>query len=112
MEIYERIKYLRKVELKLSQDEFARRINISRSNLGNIENNNINLTNRVLSDICRAFCVNQEWILHGTEPVYDKSRSALIEQFNELLPQLTEENKLILYGYLQRLLDEQADQTK
>lgn len=107
MEIHERIKYLRKKELKLSQGEFAHRINISRSNLGNIETNKIKLTNRVLSDICRTFCINPEWITDGKEPMYDESRSVLIEKFYELLPLLTEENKMVLYGYLQRLLDEQ-----
>lgn len=41
----ERLKRLRKNELNLSQEAFAKQINLSRSNLGNIETKKINLRN-------------------------------------------------------------------
>ena len=44
MKTHERIKDLRKNILHLSQKDFAEQINISRSNLGNIETNKINMT--------------------------------------------------------------------
>ena len=65
MEIGERIRYLRKNILHLTQDEFAPRIRISRSNVGNIETGRIGATDRVIEDICSEFNVNMEWLESG-----------------------------------------------
>lgn len=98
--------------LKLSQNEFARQINISRSNLGNIEAHNVNLTERVLADICRTFHVNRIWITDGIEPIFDETYSAIREKLVKQYLELNEENQKYLYGYLQRLLDEQEKSKK
>lgn len=66
MEIYERIKFLRKQKLHMTQDEFSSQIRISRSNLGSIEIGRVNVTERVLDDICNAFNVDRNWLLNGT----------------------------------------------
>ena len=65
MEAYERIRRLRKKILNMTLEEFSSKINISRSNLGNIETGRIRLTERVILDICRAFGVRQDWISNG-----------------------------------------------
>ena len=103
----ERIKYLRKQLLKLNQLEFSRRINLSRSNLGNIEIGNINPTDRVIADICREFHIRREWIMDGEEPVFQNSVDPLDERISQLYAQLSLENKKYLYGYIQRLVEEQ-----
>lgn len=108
MENYERVKYLRKEILKLSQKDFAQRIHISRSNLGNIETNKINLTERVLADICRTFHVNQNWLRAGIQPVFEEASSSLDIRLLNLYAELTDDNKKYLQGYLQRLLEEQS----
>ena len=46
MEMYERIKYLRKECLHKTQAEFSKSIKISRSNLGSIEIGRINVTDQ------------------------------------------------------------------
>lgn len=107
METYERIKYLRKKVLNLSQDDFSKKINISRSNLGNIETGKINLTERVLSDICRAFQVKKDWITAGIEPIFEEGSNPLDTEILKLYASLTDENKKYLYGYIQRLFEEQ-----
>lgn len=56
-----RIKKLRKI-LNLTQEQFAKKIHVSRSNLGNIENGIINVTDRVVVDICESFNVNELWM--------------------------------------------------
>lgn len=66
MEIGERIRYLRKNILHLTQDEFAPRIRISRSNVGNIETGRIGTTDRVIEDICNEFGVSEEWLKTGS----------------------------------------------
>ncbi len=109
MEAYERIKYLRKNVLNLSQDDFSKKIHISRSNLGNIETGKINLTERVLSDICRAFHVKQDWIKVGEEPMFEGNSDPLDMEISRLYSSLTDDNKRYLYGYIQRLLEEQKN---
>ena len=107
LEAYERIKYLRKNVLDLNQDDFSKKINISRSNLGNIETGKINLTERVLSDICRTFQVKKDWITTGIEPIFEEGNNPLDAQILKLYSSLTDENKKYLYGYIQRLFEEQ-----
>lgn len=109
MEAYERVKYLRKEVLELSQESFSKKINISRSNLGNIETGKINLTERVLFDICRTFHVKQNWLLTGTEPIFEEDSNPLDIEISRLYSSLTDENKKYLYGYIQRLLEEQDE---
>lgn len=66
MNIGERIRHLRKNELKMTQDDFASKIDISRSNIGNIEIGRIAVTERIISSICREFSVDEEWLRNGT----------------------------------------------
>lgn len=65
MDIYERVKYLRKNKLNMTQDDFSKKIKISRSNLGSIETARVNITDRVISDICDCFGVNEDWLRNG-----------------------------------------------
>lgn len=82
MEINERIRYLRKNELHMTQDDFASRIDLSRSNLGNIEIGRIAVTERVISSICRAFNVSEDWIKTGSgDPFIPMTREEEIEDF-------------------------------
>lgn len=67
MNTYERIRFLRKEILHKTQEEFAESIRISRSNLGNIETGKVAVTNRVISDICDSFHVNETWLLTGED---------------------------------------------
>ncbi|MCU5977936.1 helix-turn-helix domain-containing protein [Clostridioides difficile] len=73
MEIYQRIKFLRKEVLNLTQEKFADKINISRSNICNIEINKITVTDRVILDICREFSINENWIRYGSGDMFIKT---------------------------------------
>ncbi|WP_302631665.1 helix-turn-helix domain-containing protein [uncultured Clostridium sp.] len=79
----ERIKELRKV-LNLSQESFSSKLNISRSHFAMIENGSKNITDRVFSDICRVFNVNEEWLINGTGEMFAPT-------FNDKLDQLATE---------------------
>lgn len=111
MEPYERIRHLRKQMLHMTLEEFSQKIHISRSNLGNIETGRIGLTDRVLADICRTFHVNQAWITDGIEPVFEENKNPLDLEITRLYSLLTSQNKNYLYGYMQRLLEEQKNDT-
>lgn len=72
MNAYERIRYLRKDVLHLTQQKFSESLNMSRANTGNIEIGRIALTDRVVSDICAKYHVNEEWIRSGTGPIFEE----------------------------------------
>lgn len=85
MEISERIKILRKDILKLTQQDFSEALNMSRSNMGNIEIGRIAVTDRVISDICEKFNINEEWLRHGTGDIFleltkDQELAAFVAQ--------------------------------
>ncbi|MGU8655268.1 helix-turn-helix transcriptional regulator [Clostridium perfringens] len=77
-----RVKELRK-SLKLTQEEFAKMIHLSRSNLGAIENGRVKLTPRVINDICKTFSVSEEWLTKGEGKTFEVIDDN--EQFNKVL---------------------------
>lgn len=72
MEIYERIRFLRKEKLKMSQDAFGDRLGVSRSVIKNIELNVLARPEQKLSLIkliCKEFNVSEKWLLDGEGPM-------------------------------------------
>ena len=65
----ERIKQLR-VELELTQMQFAEKIGLSRNYIAMIEMGAREPSDRTISDICRVFGVSEAWLRDGTEPMY------------------------------------------
>lgn len=59
-----RLKTLRKT-LKLSQEEFGKRINLSQTHISSLEKGQRELTHRVIEDICREFKVDYDWLSYG-----------------------------------------------
>ena len=81
MNINERIRYLRKTELKMTQQAFATRIKLSRSNMGNIETGEVSVTDRVILSICEEFGVNEAWLRNEEGKIFtDKSREEEIAE--------------------------------
>ncbi|MDO4275908.1 MAG: helix-turn-helix transcriptional regulator [Eubacteriales bacterium] len=82
MTVNERIKYLRKHVLHLTQEELAPQIKISRSNLGAIEIGRVKATDRVIEDLCEKHDVNIDWLLKGEgDPLREKTRTEKITDF-------------------------------
>lgn len=63
-ELKDRIKFVR-TSKNLSQDEFGRIINLSRSQIAWYETGAKNVTDRAINDICREFKINEEWLRNG-----------------------------------------------
>ena len=87
-DVNDRIKQVRTV-LNISQRDFAKRIYISQTLLGNIELGNRNVNERTIQLISTAFNVSKNWLLTGegemlTSPFVDIKLSNLIENFNQL----------------------------
>lgn len=104
MEVYERIRYLRKEVLHLTQEDFSASIKVSRSNLGSIEIGRVNVTDRVLSDICDKYDVNRDWLLTGEgDPLRERTRNEKITDFAADLLREEEES------FRRRLIEALAD---
>lgn len=73
-----RIKFLRTNTLAITQDQFAKSINISRSNLCNIETGRINVTNRVINDICSVYGVSESWLYTGKGEIYANTENVYL----------------------------------
>lgn len=72
----ERIKELRKY-LKLTQEEFASKLDLSRNFIAQIESGTKIPSERTIKDICRIYKVNYQWITNGLgEMFYDDDGDA------------------------------------
>lgn len=76
----QRLLELRK-DKKLTQAEFASKLNLSRSAVSNYEYGKTDVPDRTVKDICRVFNVNEEWLRSGVGDMYRPP----IEQGNELV---------------------------
>ena len=56
-------------ESKLNQTEFANKISISQQYLSQICNGKKNPSDRTISDICRIFDIQEDWLRYGLEPM-------------------------------------------
>jgi transcriptional regulator with XRE-family HTH domain len=81
--IGERVSLIRKSKNpKMTQAEFADSINMSRSNLANLENDRYRITDRVISDICAVHNVNRTWLETGEGEMFaDMSRTEKLAMF-------------------------------
>jgi len=87
-DLNDRIKQVR-TTLNISQRDFAKRIYISQTLLGNIELGIRNVNDRTIQLILTAFNVNRDWLLTGkgemfSAPAVDIKLSNLIDNFNQL----------------------------
>ena len=68
MELHERVRYLRKNVLQLSQTDFAAALGTSRDAINNIEGNRLKRPEQkepLLKLMCEKFSVNEKWLLTG-----------------------------------------------
>ena len=95
MTIGERLRYLRKSKLGYKNcDDFGDQIGLSGSNIRNIETGRIKLTDRVISDICNVYSVNEDWLRNGGDE-------------KDIFIKLNEDEELAMYT--QMLLDSSTD---
>lgn len=84
MEIYERIRELRKKHLKLSMEAFGKRLGVSLDVISNIENNRLSRPDQKLSLyklICSEFNVSEDWLLNGTGDMFASDK----EEYSSLI---------------------------
>ncbi len=77
----ERIKQIRKA-LHLSQDDFGKKLGVTRGVITNIELNKTEPKPLFIKLICETFEVNEDWVVNGTGEMFiQKSRSDTIADF-------------------------------
>lgn len=84
LELYERIRLLRKDYLHMSQTEFGVKLGVSRSVIKNIELDALARPDQKLSLIklmCKEFSVNEEWLLHGSMPMFVTPETFSLDQY-------------------------------
>jgi transcriptional regulator with XRE-family HTH domain len=84
----ERIKELR-TNLGLTQEEFSSKIDLSRNFIAQVESGTKNPSDRTISDICRVYNVNEEWLRYGKGGMFvemskDEQISAAIGEIQNL----------------------------
>ena len=82
----ERVRDLR-LRLKLTMEEFGKRLGIQKSAVSKIENGSVSLTDQNRIAICREFGVNEDWLRYGSgDPFVKLSRDEQIEKMvNEIM---------------------------
>ena len=68
---------------RLNQTEFASKISISQQYLSQLCNGKKNPSDRTISDICRIFDIQEDWLRHGLEPM--RSPKSREEEIAELV---------------------------
>lgn len=81
MTIGERIKVVRASE-GLTLDKFGERIGLKKSTLSQIENGQVNVTDRVTKAVCREFHVDEIWLRTGDGKMHpDMTRREAVADF-------------------------------
>jgi len=79
--VNERLKAIR-LELNMKQEDFGKRLSLTKFAISNYENGKTNIPDRVINDICREFDVSEDWLRTGA---------------GEMFEQLTEQQKAMKY---------------
>ena len=93
----DRIKQLR-IELHMSQEEFAGSIGLHRSTISSYECGRVEPPENIQNSICQVFKVNQRWLRYGEGPMFTPERAD--KEDNELF-------KKNLHDAIDRLTDYQ-----
>lgn len=102
MEIYERIRLLRKNHLHLSQEEFGARLGVSRSVIKNIEANALRRPEQkepIYKLICKEFNVSYLWLTQGIEPMENESDYTSMAQIDDIMAGENETAKSIFKAF-------------
>lgn len=77
----DRIRYLRKDILELSQAEFAEKIGIKQAGISAIERETVSVTDRVVKAICSSFGINETWLRTGEGEMYSSEELFSLDRF-------------------------------
>lgn len=76
----ERLKSLRK-SLGLNQKEMGDRLKLSQTHISSLENGAREVTDRIISDICRLFNVNENWLHTGEGEMFVQPATFSLDEY-------------------------------
>ena len=76
----ERLALLREI-LGLTTRKFGEKLNITGGAVTNMEKGTRNITDRTISDICREFNVNEEWLRNGKGDVFIEPDTFSLDEY-------------------------------
>ena len=79
----ERIQKIRK-DAGLNQEDFAKKIGLSKNYISLIETGNRIPSDRTISDICREFDVKEEWLRKGVGSIYVERDGSFTELLSDI----------------------------
>lgn len=94
MEIYERIRELRKNYLHMSQEEFGAKLGVSRSVIKNIELNALKQPGQkepIYKLICKEFDISYLWLTKGVGPMIAETDTSSMARIDAIM---TGENEI------------------
>ena len=77
--MHERVMNLRN-HLKMSQEEFGKKIGLTRFTISNLESGKRNITERVIADICREYRVNESWLRTGEGEMFREDDASILSE--------------------------------
>lgn len=111
-DIKDRIKEIR-VKLGISQMDFAKKVYISQTLLGEIELGNRTVSERTIQLVSTQFNVNKEWILTGKGKMFAANPPDIqLEKLIEIFKQLDKSLRDFLLDQSKALLKIQKDKKK
>ena len=102
MNIGNRILQVRK-ENELSQDDFGKKIGLSRSIIGCYEKNLRNVSDRAIRDICMNFNINEDWLRYGKGEKYLIPKE--IDELSKVLVDISVSDNTKLQSITSKLLN-------
>ncbi len=98
MELHERIKHIRKEELKLTQDTFGSSLGVSRDVVNNWERGRVEIKDYVLKLICKTFRVSYAWLSEEKGEPFTSIPDIILDDVADEYG-LDEEDRLLMEEY-------------
>ena len=70
MDIHERIRFLRKEKLHITQEALGEPLGLTRANIANIENGRVAVPEREIISLWDKFHINEDWLRKGTGEIF------------------------------------------
>ncbi|MBO0558969.1 XRE family transcriptional regulator [Clostridium botulinum] len=83
----------------LTQEDFAKKIDLKRSSLASIEVGAVNLTERNIKTICNTFNVNENWLINGEGEMFNTLQEDK-ELLNFVINALADKNQFVKDTFL------------
>lgn len=71
--------------LKLTQDEFAIKLGVTRGAIAKLEIGDRNLTNQMIKSICREYNVSECWLRTGEGEMFNEPDVMILEKIDDIM---------------------------